>query len=287
MLHPDYAKDFKELFGEPIDKVEVTEDFIKKYRGKLPESILEQWRIIGFAGYLNGLYWITNPDDYAEVIYDWLEETPLPDDDVYHVLARSAFGELLIWGERNYGRYYIKTMEGILHDNGLQEEGAEFYGNLFFFYSDKDSLDHIDKNGKKLFERAVKKLGVLKADEMYAFEPALALGGEESLAYLTKVNLPVHMKLLKQVTPLRLRTFEDLTAALYGTSYSVDDLTSGQDTESQYQESVQAGEVCPRTGYWTTPAQPNTRHYCKKGEVLPEIKEQDWGEVYWYWDGEN
>ncbi|MFH4285125.1 GAD-like domain-containing protein, partial [Acinetobacter baumannii] len=50
MLHPDYAKDFKELFGEPIDKVEVTEDFIKKYRGKLPESILEQWRIIGFAG---------------------------------------------------------------------------------------------------------------------------------------------------------------------------------------------------------------------------------------------
>lgn len=287
MLHPDYAKDFKEVFGESIDKVEVTEDIIKKYRGKLPESILEQWRIIGFAGYLNGLYWITNPDDYTEVIYDWLEDTSLPDDDVYHVLARSAFGELLIWGERNYGRYYIKTMEGILHDNGLQEEGAEFYGNLFFFYSDKDSLDHIDKDGKKLFDRAVKKLGVLKADEMYAFEPALALGGVESLTYLAKVNLPVHMKLLKQVTPLRLRTFEDLSAALYGVSYSVDDLTSGQDAESQYQESVQAGEVCPKTGYWTTPARPNTRHYCKKGEVLPEIKEQDWGEVYWYWDGEN
>ncbi len=265
----------------------MTEDIIKKYRGKLPESILEQWHLFGFAGYLNGLYWITNPDDYAEVIYDWLEETPLPDDDVYHVLARSAFGELLIWGERNYGRYYIKTMEGILHDNGEQLESAEFYGSDFFFLPKKNYLDYTDKNGNKLFDRAVKKLGVLKADEMYAFEPALALGGEESLQHLTKVNLPVHMKLLKQVTPLRLRTFEDLTAALYGTSYSVDDLTSGQDTESQYQESVQAGEVCPRTGYWTTPAQPNTRHYCKKGEVLPEIKEQDWGEVYWYWDGEN
>ncbi|MDC5391441.1 DUF1851 domain-containing protein, partial [Acinetobacter baumannii] len=236
MLHPDYPKDFKELFGEPIDKVEVTEDFIKKYRGKLPESILEQWRIIGFAGYLNGLYWITNPDDYAEVIYDWLEETPLPDDDVYHVLARSAFGELLIWGEKNFYRYYLKPMEGILHDSGEKDEDAEFYGDLFFFYSNKDSLDHIDKNGKKLFDRAVKKLGVLKADEMYAFEPALALGGEESLTYLAKVNLPVHMKFLKQVTPLRLRTFEDLSAALYGTSYSVDDLTSGQDAESQYQE---------------------------------------------------
>ncbi|WP_407513900.1 T6SS immunity protein Tdi1 domain-containing protein, partial [Acinetobacter baumannii] len=70
----------------------------------------------------------------------------------------------------------------------------------FFFFPTKDSLDHIDKNGKKLFDRAVKKLGVLKVDEMYAFEPALALGGEESLQHLTKVNLPVHMKLLKQVT---------------------------------------------------------------------------------------
>lgn len=29
MLHPDYAKDFKEVFGESIDKVEVTEDIIK------------------------------------------------------------------------------------------------------------------------------------------------------------------------------------------------------------------------------------------------------------------
>uniref|UniRef100_UPI000664F73D type VI secretion system immunity protein, TaeI family n=2 Tax=Moraxellaceae TaxID=468 RepID=UPI000664F73D len=240
-----------------------------------------------FAGYLNGLYWITNPDDYAEVIYDWLEDTSLPDDDVYHVLARSAFGKLLIWGERSFNRYYILTMEGVLYDYGVRDQEADFYGEDFFFFPTKDSLDHIDKNGKKLFDRAVKKLGVLKVDEMYAFEPALALGGEESLQHLTKVNLPVHMKLLKQVTPLRLRTFEDLTAALYGTSYSVDDLTSGQDAESQYQESVQAGEVCPRTGYWTTPAQPNTRHYCKKGEVLPEIKEQDWGEVYWYWDGEN
>lgn len=94
------------------------------------------------------------------------------------------------------------------------------------------------------------------------------------------------MKLLKQVTLLIFKNFESLSKALYGTSYSVDDLTNGQDAESQYQESVQAGKVCPKIGYWTTSAQPNTRHYYKKGEILPEIKEQDWGEVYWYWDGE-
>lgn len=31
---------------------------------------------------------------------------------------------------------------------------------------------------------------------------------------------------------------------------------------------------------WTMLMQPNTRHYCKKGEFLPEIKEQDRGKVY-------
>ncbi|KYQ80472.1 MULTISPECIES: type VI secretion system immunity protein, TaeI family [Acinetobacter] len=283
MLHPDYEKDFREMFGEPIDKVEVTDELIKKYRGKLPESILEQWRVIGFAGYLNGLYWITNPDDYEEVIYDWLEDTPLVDDDVYYVLARSAFGELLLWGENNFYRYYIKPMEGILHDTEEKTETAEFYGDLFFFYSDKDSLDHIDKNGKKLFDRAVKKLGVLKADEMYAFEPALALGGEESLSHLAKVNLPVHMKLLKQVTPLHLRDFGDLSTALYGVSYNVDELVS---QDSIKQESVKAGDICPKSGYWFTVSQENSRRYFKQGDVLPEIKNQDWGEVYWQFDGE-
>ncbi|EPG37024.1 hypothetical protein F907_02289 [Acinetobacter colistiniresistens] len=283
MLHPDYEKDFREMFGEPIDKVEVTDELIKKYRGKLPESILEQWRVIGFAGYLNGLYWITNPDDYEEVIYDWLEDTPLVDDDVYYVLARSAFGELLLWGENNFYRYYIKPIEGILHDTEEKTETAEFYGDLFFFYSDKDSLDHIDKNGKKLFDRAVKKLGVLKADEMYTFEPALALGGEESLSHLAKVNLPVHMKLLKQVTPLHLRDFGDLSTALYGVSYNVDELVS---QDSIKQESVKAGEICPKSGYWFTVSQENSRRYFKQGDVLPEIKNQDWGEVYWQFDCE-
>lgn len=49
---------------------------------------------------------------------------------------------------------------------------------------------------------------------------------------------------------------------------------------------VKAGEKCTKTGYWNTPAQPNQRNYFKLGEILPILSEQDWGEVYWYLDGE-
>ena len=49
---------------------------------------------------------------------------------------------------------------------------------------------------------------------------------------------------------------------------------------------VKGGEACIKTGYWRTPAQPDLRQYFKQGEIVPALIELDWGEVYWYWDGE-
>ena len=48
---------------------------------------------------------------------------------------------------------------------------------------------------------------------------------------------------------------------------------------------VKGGKVCIKTGYWITPAKPDTRLYFTQGAILPILSETDWGEVYWYWDG--
>ncbi|EPS3325355.1 TPA: DUF1911 domain-containing protein [Acinetobacter baumannii] len=50
---------------------------------------------------------------------------------------------------------------------------------------------------------------------------------------------------------------------------------------------VKGGEACIKTGHWITPAKPDTRLYFTQGTTLPILSETDWGEVYWYWDGEN
>ncbi|CAA0285098.1 PoNe immunity protein domain-containing protein [Acinetobacter baumannii] len=50
---------------------------------------------------------------------------------------------------------------------------------------------------------------------------------------------------------------------------------------------VKGGEACIKTGHWITPAKPDTRLYFTQGAILPILSETDWGEVYWYWDGEN
>lgn len=50
---------------------------------------------------------------------------------------------------------------------------------------------------------------------------------------------------------------------------------------------VKGGEKSPKTGYWMTPAQADTRQYFKQGEILPMLLGKDWGEVYWYFDTED
>jgi len=65
-----------------------------------------------------------------------------------------------------------------------------------------------------------------------------------------------------------------------------------QETESDQLEEVSvkgyhlsSGDKVPKTGYWFTVAQENSRQYFKKGSTFPNLK-TDWGKVYWQYDGE-
>jgi hypothetical protein len=64
---------------------------------------------------------------------------------------------------------------------------------------DKKQLEQKDHHDKPLFERALKKLGPLAADEMYGFEPTLALGGKADLKNLHKVKAVEHLVILAQL----------------------------------------------------------------------------------------
>jgi Domain of unknown function (DUF1911)/Domain of unknown function (DUF1910) len=46
----------------------------------------------------------------------------------------------------------------------------------------------------------------------------------------------------------------------------------------------EGGEPCPQSGFWSTPAQANSRRAFKSGEVMPEFKDSPWGATVWYWE---
>jgi hypothetical protein len=46
---------------------------------------------------------------------------------------------------------------------------------------------------------------------------------------------------------------------------------------------AQAGQPCPREGFWLTPAKTNSRRLFKAGEVMPDVG-GDYGATIWQWD---
>ncbi|WP_199610067.1 GAD-like domain-containing protein [Flocculibacter collagenilyticus] len=187
-------------FGPAIKSITPSQATLDKYKGKLPDRLLEYWQEYGFCGWGDGLFWTVNPDDYEDILREWLQGTPFEENDDYYVIARGAFGKLFVWGERTGQSIKIEGNYGMIFPtdctDDLNEDGATLTIELFFSSLYKESIDLLGIDDKPLFERTFKKLGELSSDEMYGFEPALALGGEPKLENLKKVPVLEHLSFL-------------------------------------------------------------------------------------------
>ncbi|AXV83405.1 hypothetical protein CJO92_17510 (plasmid) [Ralstonia solanacearum] len=47
----------------------------------------------------------------------------------------------------------------------------------------------------------------------------------------------------------------------------------------------EAGQPCPKSGYWLTPAKAGSRKYFQQGEIMPDIA-SDYGSTIWQWDND-
>ena len=198
---------FLEKFGGAVDRQEVAASSIDRYRGKLPNQLLEYWAEHGWCGYGDGIFWIVNPQEYEGVVASWIESTKLEKRDTYHLIARSAFGDLYLWGEKTGFSLKITSIISrcVIHNFEPTPEQMDRKLQDFLLSTDVDSNDYGD-----LFKPAKKKLGTLRHDEMYGFVPALMFGGPDTLDHLEKVKAVEHLILLSQITELQPYSFSDL-----------------------------------------------------------------------------
>lgn len=200
---------FIDEVGEADTSVSVPPDAIEAWRGKLPDQLLAYWQAEGWSSYLNGLFWTVNPEPYEELVEEWLADTPLEGIDRFHVIARSAFGELYLCGEKSGPNVSILAPVHALvfFSKDLKPKGGEdldFEVRTFFSARDAVDGDLKDENKRPLFQRALHKLGPLESDEIYGFEPPLVSGGRLVLENLKKVKLEPHLKILRQLSPPRI-----------------------------------------------------------------------------------
>ena len=192
-----------EGFGPAIQTQAVAPQKIEKFRGRLPDQLLSYWQQYGWSGYGKGLFWFVDPDEYEPALEAWIGDMPFMEQDAYYVIARSAFGELFLWGTKSGQSLDVKSSWGMIFPRDNSERVAQGKADQlvesFIVSMDKKRLEQKDALDKPLFDRALKTLGPLAADEMYAFEPALAIGGKAELKNLRKVKTVEHLVMLAQL----------------------------------------------------------------------------------------
>ena len=204
---------FMKKFGPAIDKRYVPPSSVERFRGKLPSQLLEYWEEHGWCGYADGLLWTVDPQEYEPVLEAWIGETQFMEQDAYHIIARSAFGDLFFWGEKTGSSLNLASCYSLAFSSKGDEEyiakgDADFAMKCFFSGMSREYLDFEDDQEARLFAPALQKLGPLKQDEMYGFVPARALGGPSTLAHLQKVKVVEHLVFLAQLSPLRVMAHE-------------------------------------------------------------------------------
>lgn len=194
-----------EGFGPSMDQRAVDDSKLRRYESKLPSRLLEYWREYGFAGYGEGLFWMTDPDEYALVLEQWIKGTPFDGTDKYHVIGRTAFGKLFIWGEKTGPCMKILPAWAMIFPRStptpIAPEEADFLIATWLSGMDKENLDEMDENEDPLFKRALRTLGKLEVDEIYGFVPALSIGGAARLDHLQRVKAIEHLTLLAHLGP--------------------------------------------------------------------------------------
>jgi hypothetical protein len=152
-------------------------------------AIAELVRLHGFTSFSNQLLWLCNPEDFADVAGPWLE----PDAHQADVFFRTAFGELYAWD----GVFFWQIMPHQSARMRLTEHGEWLIGNSLV-----DREMSIRTDLPKLAKRARETNPPLKANEIYNFVPALALGGSESKSKIERAKLREALDILLQLAPV-------------------------------------------------------------------------------------
>ena len=189
-------------WGEPTNTKRVSPETLDKYSRILPPNVIQYWREEGFCQFRSGQFFSVNPEDWDVVVDSWLIDTPYESFGKFHALTRGAFGKVFVFNEVIGATTTIDPIVGSVfsYKTEAEDERERTISAGMAFSLIPSDLDFRDDQGEYLFGRALAKLGPVGWDEMYAFEPALALGGAPRLETLVKVDWRVHMSLLRQMT---------------------------------------------------------------------------------------
>jgi hypothetical protein len=183
--HPTFEK-----FGE------ITQESIALFKanaapGLLADMLIEFWEEYGEGRFSDGLLYICDP----------LKKKPdlsffLPKQDLYPIVISS------------FGAIYFTNLKEIFVLRSEYGWFKKLSGNLELLFEiplqDKEYLD--DGLDWSFHKEAIQKLGSLEPDQIFGFEPAIALGGsDDNINSVKKFQMDAHLAFLAQLVEVKER----------------------------------------------------------------------------------
>lgn len=216
-----WNKRFDENIGTPDKILPNNEEVILKYRGLLPNELLNYWEKFGFCSFLEGGFYLTNPDEYTELLEQYLVNTPLANRENLYVICKSSFGKLCIWEGGKGNIADIELLTNMISFNAdvdrqkLLKEEEELEISSFLALEDKDEIDIEDEKGEALFDRLLERLKKVDSTQMYGYKLLSPLGGEKVIENFDKADLFIYADIQYSIE-LPVFTVIDLENSFYG-----------------------------------------------------------------------
>ena len=219
--HTEDSEYFFENFGMPFASTPVSVETLAKYRGKLPDRLLEYWQEFGFCGFKDGIFWLTNPEDYEDILAEWLPEDEL-EKQSHYVIARSGFGDLFVWNSELGYEYEISSLWrwilkiDIHFSDWIRDGRADEVIDIFIGSNRYEELDTQDNDGNPLFQRCVELWGPLAENEMFTFAPYPFINNSMTLDAIRKADLFINFDIIRQMKEPEILTTRDLLRKGWG-----------------------------------------------------------------------
>jgi len=151
-----------------------------------PPTIAALLRRDGLGSYGRQALWTCNPAEWAAAATRWLPGRARAD-----AYLRTAFGDLFIWDGEMF--WFAMVHEGVVA--GSVDDDAWFLSRTL----GPQGLPSLHQSLPHRIARAKSIAGELAANEMYAYVPALALGGTEEDSRIVRVPALEHLAMLAEL----------------------------------------------------------------------------------------
>ncbi|RNI21358.1 T6SS immunity protein Tdi1 domain-containing protein [Flexivirga caeni] len=159
-----------------------SDDFVSYGEARLPDALLGLWRTHGLGWYGGGRVALVDPGRWMPVLQTWFGSSigSIP-------FAITSFGHVYHY-DRVDGHDRIQCLDPHFQHNVEVAQDA-----VVFFTQHLTGSNSHPADLRELHKAAVSEQGSLGEDEIFYFEPILALGGQVNLDNLKKGDGPEHV----------------------------------------------------------------------------------------------